>query len=186
MQAIRTTEKTSPDYALVHSYAQEMANKLGRETGVEKLREFGCTVYNCILLPNPENRQGHELRCEIVYPATAKGSQPNQSASRDEGQIEKIVMAVMKEFEADAKKEIIDCQTLADTGRGVSKTELDNVPTVFEELARLEDTSPYKLGNLHNWNLNGGSAAQQIAAHRISLERPEIDFQSALTLVEAI
>jgi hypothetical protein len=60
---------TSPSYEKVHAYAQQMANKLGREMGIEKMREFGATVYSAKMLPNPENRAGWELRCEIVRPA---------------------------------------------------------------------------------------------------------------------
>ncbi len=60
--------KSSTDYEPVKAYAQNLANELGREVGIEKLREFGHTVYTCKMLPERKNRYGWELTCEVVPP----------------------------------------------------------------------------------------------------------------------
>ena len=52
-----------------HIAAVELARLLKRETGIEKAKEFGKEVYRVHTLPNPENRSGFELRCEIVRPS---------------------------------------------------------------------------------------------------------------------
>ena len=54
------------DYEKVYRYARDLATKTGRDVGIEKNRLFG--TFNTIMLPNPENRYGHELRCEVVHP----------------------------------------------------------------------------------------------------------------------
>ena len=100
-------------------------------------------------------------------------------------EIKSIVTTTLAEFSADAEKEIIDTPTNADTGRGVSRTELDNVPAVFVELARLEDTTPYGLGNRFNWKLSGYAAAFEIACRRVWDGCPEIEFEEARELAEA-
>lgn len=51
-----------------HSFAQAAANQLGRDMGIERMCEYGHTVFNTRILPMPKNRYGHELRCEIVEP----------------------------------------------------------------------------------------------------------------------
>lgn len=103
---------------------------------------------------------------------------------KTEAEIKTIVAATMNEFAADAEKEILDCETNADTGRGVSRTELDNVPAVFAELASLEDTTPYGLGNQYNWKLTGYAAAAEIAARRVWDACPELEFEEAHELME--
>jgi len=61
--------KSSTDYNAVYAYASALAKQLGREVGIEKMNEFGRTVYTCKMLPRPENRCGWELRREVVHPA---------------------------------------------------------------------------------------------------------------------
>lgn len=104
---------------------------------------------------------------------------------KTEAEIKAIVTATIAEFAADEEKEIIDCETNADTGKGVSRTELDRVPAVFEELARLEDTTPYGLGIRWNWKLNGYVAAQEIATHRVATACEHLEYEEARELVEA-
>lgn len=60
--------RSSQNYSAVFAFAQAMADKMGREVGIEKTREFGTTVYTFKQLPNPENRSGWELTCEVVRP----------------------------------------------------------------------------------------------------------------------
>lgn len=56
------------DYPTAYDKARNMADSLKRDVGIEKRFEFGKVVYNTFLLPNPENRRGHELTCEVVSP----------------------------------------------------------------------------------------------------------------------
>lgn len=60
--------KTFPDYKPALAAAIELARSVNRECGIEKAREFGRTVYRVKMLPNPENRTGWELTCEVVRP----------------------------------------------------------------------------------------------------------------------
>lgn len=52
-----------------HTAAVRLARQLGREVGVLKAKEYTSTVYQVIHLPKPQNRQGFELRCEVVAPS---------------------------------------------------------------------------------------------------------------------
>src|ERR1700730_13490339 len=65
--------KRFENYFDAHSYALELAKTLGRETGIEKAKEFGRHGFNVHHLPNPENRSGFELKCEIVRPMDPRG-----------------------------------------------------------------------------------------------------------------
>jgi hypothetical protein len=56
------------DWKEAHTAAVHLARQLGREVGVYKTKEYSSTVYQVIHLPKPENRQGFELRCEVVGP----------------------------------------------------------------------------------------------------------------------
>ncbi len=56
------------DWKEAHDAAVLLARQLGREVGVLKAKEYAATVYQVIHLPKPENRQGFELRCEVVRP----------------------------------------------------------------------------------------------------------------------
>lgn len=60
--------KRFTDYKEAHTYAVELARTLGRETGIEKAKEFGQLGFNVHHLPKVENRCGFELRCEVVRP----------------------------------------------------------------------------------------------------------------------
>lgn len=48
--------------------ALALANQLGHDVGIWKQIEYGQEGYNIRSLPKPENRYGHELRCEVVQP----------------------------------------------------------------------------------------------------------------------
>ena len=51
-----------------HTAAVLLARQLGRETGIEKTKEFNTPGFRVHHLPKPENRCGFELRCEVVRP----------------------------------------------------------------------------------------------------------------------
>jgi len=61
---------THHNYATVFNHAAKRATELQMDVGIEKIREFGKTVFSAKLLPRPENRTGWELRCEVVRPGT--------------------------------------------------------------------------------------------------------------------
>lgn len=52
-----------------HTAAVTLARKLGRDVGLWRVREFSREGYVIQSLPKPENRYGHELRCEVVHPS---------------------------------------------------------------------------------------------------------------------
>jgi hypothetical protein len=64
----------SPDgvtaYHTARAEAQKKANELQRDIGLEVNGLFKC--YHTFILPNPENRFGHELWCEVVHPEIVK------------------------------------------------------------------------------------------------------------------
>lgn len=51
-----------------HAQAVLLARQLGHDVGIWRQNEFGKDGYNIRSLPRPENRFGHELRCEVVSP----------------------------------------------------------------------------------------------------------------------
>lgn len=51
-----------------HTAAVKLARELNREVGLWAANEYGKPVFNIRSLPRPENRYGHELRCEVVGP----------------------------------------------------------------------------------------------------------------------
>lgn len=53
-------------YAEVREQAQAMADKSGRDYGIER---YPTGEYAIHALPNPEHRAGFELRCEVVHPS---------------------------------------------------------------------------------------------------------------------
>jgi hypothetical protein len=58
-------------YQDAHAYAIYLARQLDREVGIEKgskLYYRGDGGFDVIHLPKPENRYGHELRCQVVTP----------------------------------------------------------------------------------------------------------------------
>ena len=62
--------KAFPEYKDAHKYAAEMADLCKRDCGLAKGKEFGRTVFSVFLLPDKQNRCGHELTCEVVTPGT--------------------------------------------------------------------------------------------------------------------
>jgi len=55
-----------------HQAASEMADRLGRDVGIEAVEEYGKKKYRVMMLPRPENRSGYELRVEVVSPGTPR------------------------------------------------------------------------------------------------------------------
>lgn len=51
-----------------HTAAVVLSRELGRDVGIWRQAEFGMDGYNIRSLPRPENRYGHELKCEVVTP----------------------------------------------------------------------------------------------------------------------
>ena len=62
--------KTFKNWKDAHTEAVGLADLCKRDVGIEKGKEFGKIVYGVYLLPNKENRYGHELTCEVVTPGT--------------------------------------------------------------------------------------------------------------------
>lgn len=62
------------DYEAVRAHAQERANRLGMDHGIERNRLMG--YYRAFLLPRRQSRCGHELRCEVVYPTSLESCKP--------------------------------------------------------------------------------------------------------------
>ena len=55
-------------YEEARAVAQEQANNMQLSFGIEKLNG----KWRVFMLPKPENRQGFELRCEVVDPTITK------------------------------------------------------------------------------------------------------------------
>ena len=53
-------------YKNARTEAQAKANATGYDHGIERNKIF--KSFTVFMLPKRENRVGHELRCEIVYP----------------------------------------------------------------------------------------------------------------------
>lgn len=51
-----------------HTAAVLLARQLNRDVGLWRAVEFGKEGFNIRSLPNPENRYGHDLKCEVVGP----------------------------------------------------------------------------------------------------------------------
>jgi hypothetical protein len=51
-----------------HTAAVILARQLNKEVGIYKTKEYNKQVYQVLHLPKPQNRQGFELRCELVNP----------------------------------------------------------------------------------------------------------------------
>ena len=57
------------EYIQAHNYAAGQAKSLNQCYGIEKMRQFGKTVFSVKMIPNnPERRFGWELGCEVVTP----------------------------------------------------------------------------------------------------------------------
>ena len=65
-KAWRDTEAGKAKYVAVRKEAQAKANEFGIDYGIEANDLFH--TFRCFMLPKPENRYGHELRCEVVCP----------------------------------------------------------------------------------------------------------------------
>ena len=52
------------NYEQARAEAQQKANAIGMDYGVERNRTFG--TFAVFMLPGRDNRFGHELRCEVV------------------------------------------------------------------------------------------------------------------------
>lgn len=59
---------STTNYDDARKAAQDLANQLGREVGLEKAKEYCRTVYRVKHLPSAGKRFGWELRCEVVAP----------------------------------------------------------------------------------------------------------------------
>ena len=57
------------DYKEAHTAAVTLARAPNREVGLEKYTEYTTKGFRVFGLPNPENRQGFELRCQVVRPS---------------------------------------------------------------------------------------------------------------------
>ena len=57
------------DWKAAHTAAVLLARQIGHDVGIWRQTEYGKDGYNIRSLPKPENRYGHELRCEVVSPA---------------------------------------------------------------------------------------------------------------------
>lgn len=51
-----------------HTAAVKLAREAGKEVGIERMVQFGKTVFLVHRLPAAKFRRGFELRCEIVQP----------------------------------------------------------------------------------------------------------------------
>jgi hypothetical protein len=62
--------KSFRSYHDAEDYAIDQANASDLDVGIERNPLFG--TFQVFFLPRPENRQGHELRCQVVTPGTPK------------------------------------------------------------------------------------------------------------------
>jgi hypothetical protein len=53
-------------------HAEKQVRALGIAHGIEQNKLF--KHWNVIMLPRPENRSGHELRCEVLEPEHYRGN----------------------------------------------------------------------------------------------------------------
>lgn len=60
--------KTFDDYEEARKFALKRAKQLNMDVGIEAVKEFGHKRFSVIGLPREENRQGYELRVEVVKP----------------------------------------------------------------------------------------------------------------------
>ena len=66
-----TETRKRETYSAAKADAQKRANDSQRDVGLEWLGEGVMAHWHVFGLPNPENRYGFELRCEVVYPIKA-------------------------------------------------------------------------------------------------------------------
>ena len=67
----RASDPYRMPYEDAYEQARKKADMLGRDVGIMK-NAFG--DYSVFALPNPENRRGHELLCEVVRPGSPRTS----------------------------------------------------------------------------------------------------------------
>jgi hypothetical protein len=62
-----------PNYGAAFIYAQALANKMRMDVGLARPFQAIDPAWTVFLLPKPENRQGFELRCQVVQPEVWQG-----------------------------------------------------------------------------------------------------------------
>lgn len=67
------------DYGSTRAAAQQAANESALDVGIERNELFG--TWRAFFLPRPENRSGHELRCEVVRPERLAVVAPKPTAA---------------------------------------------------------------------------------------------------------
>lgn len=72
------THPNKMSYIQALSEAIDLANLTNRDAGIEKIGKS----FAVRLLPNPENRTGFELRCEIIRPGTPHSIETAAHAAR--------------------------------------------------------------------------------------------------------
>jgi hypothetical protein len=63
-----TDTRKNDTYHAARRVAQERADLSGRDIGLEWLGSGPIGHWHVFALPNPENRYGYELKCELVHP----------------------------------------------------------------------------------------------------------------------
>jgi hypothetical protein len=61
-------DSSHTEWKAAHTAAVNLARQSGKEVGIERMQQFGKTVFLVHRLPAEQFRQGFELRCEIVRP----------------------------------------------------------------------------------------------------------------------
>lgn len=77
--AWRDTAKGLEKYKAAREDAQRRANETGYDHGIEPSDYF--EVFQIFLLPMKKNRQGFELRCEVVHCSDLSKCQPGHGPS---------------------------------------------------------------------------------------------------------
>lgn len=67
----RETPAGREKYKAAREDAQKRADEMNMDVGIEANHHFGGS-YRVFLLPLPQHRQGHELRCEVVTPTVRR------------------------------------------------------------------------------------------------------------------
>lgn len=74
MPTWRDTIEAQQNYRGTRELAQKLANETGFDYGVEGNDVF--KLYRYFILPQRENRRGHELQCEVVSCETLENCRP--------------------------------------------------------------------------------------------------------------
>jgi hypothetical protein len=59
-------QRAFTDYHEAYAAAQQYAAQLGRDVGLEKLREYGRDTFLIFALPRADQRFGRDARCQVV------------------------------------------------------------------------------------------------------------------------